>query len=135
MRKLSIILFAVLIFSCKSSVPGDVLPAKKMQAVLCEVMQADAMAEYYEASDSTFRSLSKHVDYYQKVFSIHKISKEDFTRSLNYYESHPDRLKPILDSLQSFGQRLDKADTLGRPRPSIITDTNLKKRLPLIKRR
>ncbi|MBO9681901.1 MAG: DUF4296 domain-containing protein, partial [Flavisolibacter sp.] len=103
MRKLPILFFAVFIFSCKSSVPGDILPPKKMQAVLWDVMQADAMAENYAASDSAFRGLSKHVDYYQKVFAIHKISKDEFTKSLVYYENHPSRLKPILDSMQSFG--------------------------------
>ena len=141
MRKLPILFFAVFIFSCKSSVPGDVLPPKKMQAVLWDVMQADAMAEYYAASDSAFTGLSKHVDYYQKVFAIHKISKDDFTKSLVYYENHPSRLKPILDSMQSFGQRLNRADTVEGARPTVTVDSNtvkvdsnFKKRLPLIKR-
>jgi hypothetical protein len=134
MRNFLILIFAVSLFSCKSSVPGDVLPPKKMQAVLWDVLQANEMAEYYGATDSAFKGLSKHVEYYQRVFAIHKISKEDFTRSLTYYEDHPSRLKPILDSLQSFIQRLDKADTITKPAPPIITDTSLKKRLPLIKR-
>jgi hypothetical protein len=135
MRSFLTLIFVVLIFSCKSSVPPDVLSPKKMQAVLWDVMQADAMAEYYGATDSTFKSLSKHADYYQKIFGIHKISKEDFTRSLTYYEDHPVRLKPILDSLQGFVQRLDKADTMERPHPPVIADTNFKKRLPPMKRR
>jgi len=134
MRKLSILFLAILVFSCKSSVPGDVLPPKKMQAVLWDVMQADAMAENYAAADSTFRGLSRHVDYYQKIFTIHKTSKEEFTKSLVYYENHPSRLRPILDSMQSFAQRLDRADTIERPHPVTI-DSNFKKRLPLIKRR
>jgi hypothetical protein len=134
MRNFLILIFAVSLFSCKSSVPGDVLPPKKMQAVLWDVLQANEMAEYYGAADSTFKSLSKNTEYYQQVFAIHKISKEDFTRSLSYYENHPSRLKPILDSLQSSIQRLDKADTIAKPGPPIVVDTNLKKRLPLIKR-
>lgn len=134
MKNLLILFFAVFIFSCKSSVPDDVLPPKKMQAVLWDVMQADAMAEYYAMNDSTFTGLSKHVDYYQKVFSIHKISKEDFIRSLTYYENNPARLKPILDSIQSYGQNLNKADTVERPRPSVVADSNFKKRLTPIKR-
>jgi hypothetical protein len=135
MRKLPILFLAVLIFSCKSSVPGDVLPPKKMQAVLWDVMQADAIAENYAATDSTFRGLSKHVNYYQKVFAIHRISKEQFTKSLVYYENHPSRLRPILDSMQSFAQRLNEADTTQRPHPTVTVDSNFKKRLPLIKRR
>lgn len=129
MRILLIFFFAVIIFSCKSSIPSDVLPPKKMQAVLWDVMQADALAEYYAMSDSTFTRLSKHIDYYQKVFANHKINKEDFTKSLAYYESHPSSLKPILDSLQSFGQRLQNADTLKKSAPVLI-DSNLKKSRP-----
>lgn len=135
MKKLPVLFLAVLIFSCKSSVPGDVLPPKKMQAVLWDVMQADAMAENYAATDSTFRGLSKHVDYYQKIFAIHKISKEEFTKSLLYYENHPSRLKPILDSVQSFAQRLDQSDTVVRPHSPVTIDSNFKKRLLPIKRR
>lgn len=127
MRSLLLFFFAIVIFSCKSSIPSDVLPPKKMQAVLWDVMQADALAEYYAMSDSMFTGLSKHIDYYQQVFEIHKINKEHFTRSLAFYENHPSSLKPILDSLQSLGQRLQNADTLEKTAPSVLIDSNLKK--------
>lgn len=129
MRSIRILIFAVCIFSCRYSVPKDVLPPKKMQAVLWDVMQADEMAEYYSAKDSTFRSLSKHVDYYQKVFSIHKISKEDFTRSLSYYENHPAALKTIIDSLQKFGERLQKKDSLNKNPYGQASKDSIKRKL------
>jgi hypothetical protein len=127
MRRVKILFFVVLLFSCKSSVPKDVLPPKKMQAVLWDVMQADEMAEYYSGKDSTFRGLAKHVDYYQKVFSIHKINKEDFTRSLTYYEDHPASFKIVLDSLQNFAERLQKADSLKNSYHFIGNDTTKRK--------
>ena len=111
MRRSGILIFILLFFSCRSSIPKDVLPPKKMQAVLWDIMQADELAEYYSGQDSGFKSLSKHVDYYQKVFAIHKIRKEDFAKSLVYYENHPVQLKPILDSLQSFGGRQKATDS------------------------
>src|SRR6266498_4396198 len=125
MRRLRILIFCVCIFSCKSSIPKDVLPSKKMQAVLWDVMQADEMAEYYSAKDCSFRELSKHADYYQKIFSIHKISKGDFTRSLVYYENHPVSFKPILDSMQSFGEKLQRADSLKKAK--VPKDSTVKK--------
>jgi hypothetical protein len=127
MRSLRILIFCVCIFSCKSSIPKDVLPPKKMQVVLWDVMQADEMAEYYSAKDSSFRELSKHVDYYQKIFSIHKISKADFTKSLGYYENHPASFKPILDSLQSFAERFQRADSLTKAKVPAIKDSTVKK--------
>lgn len=133
MRNFRILIFIIFIFSCRSSVPHDVLSPKKMQAVLWDVMQADAMAEHYSSSDSTYKRLAKQADYYSKVFAIHKISKEVFTRSLSYYENHPAGLKSILDSLQSFAQRVNRADTLKAPAGPAVADTNLRKKLFKIK--
>jgi hypothetical protein len=126
MKVFGILFCIAFLFSCKSSVPKNVLPPKKMQAVLWDVMQADEMAEYYSGKDSSFHGLQKHVDYYLEIFSIYKITKQDFTRSLLYYENHPAAFKTILDSLQSFGERLQKADTLKKP-DKIVADTAVKK--------
>lgn len=121
MRNLGILIIAVVVFSCKSSVPKDVLPPKKMQAVLWDVMQADEMAEYKSIKDSAFRNLPKHAEYYQTVFSIHKITKEDFTKSLAYYENHPGVFKTVLDSLKSLGERVQKADSLKKAKAPVDT--------------
>ena len=121
MRVIGVFVFIIVLLSCKSLIPKEVLPPKKMQAVLWDVMQADELAEYYSTKDSSFKRLGKHVDYYQKIFSIHRITKEDFTRSLSYYEDHPAALKPILDSLQSFGERLQRADSLKHPNHPVDT--------------
>ncbi|HWI91933.1 MAG TPA: DUF4296 domain-containing protein [Flavisolibacter sp.] len=120
MRTLGILVIVILIFSCKLSVPKDVLPPKKMQAVLWDVMQADEIAEYYSVKDSTFHSLPKHAEYYQKVFSMHKITKEDFKKSLAYYESHPVVFKAVLDSLKSFGEKIQRADSLKTSKSPVI---------------
>jgi hypothetical protein len=127
MRSLRILIVSVCVLSCKSSVPKDILPPKKMQTVLWDVMQADEVANYYSSKDSTFKTLSKHADYYQKVFTIHKISKEDFTKSLSYYENHPASLKMIIDSLQSFGERIQKADSSKKSYNPIGNDTTKRK--------
>ena len=127
MRRLKVLVFAVCILSCKSSIPKDVLPPKKMQAVLWDVMQADETAEYYSSKDSSFHSAAKHAAYYDTVFSIHKITKQDFTRSLSYYENHPVTFKIILDSLQKYGERMQRADSSKRPFHPIGNDTTKKK--------
>jgi Domain of unknown function (DUF4296) len=121
MRFFEILVLMAVFLSCKSSIPKDVLSPKKMQAVLWDVMQADELAEYYSTKDSSFKNLGKHADYYEKIFSLHKITKEDFTKSLSYYENHPTALKPILDSLQSFGERLQRADSLRHPNHPVDT--------------
>lgn len=100
-------LTCLLLVSCSGSkVPEDVLPPQKMQAVLWDAMLADEMAGYYVQKDSSLSALSKHAELYQQVFSIHKISKDDFKKSLRYYEAHPDLLKPIFDSLQKKSEKI-----------------------------
>jgi len=99
-------LTCLLLISCSGSkVPKDVLPPQKMQAVLWDAMLADEMADYYVRKDS-LNALSKHAELYQQVFTIHKISKDDFKKSLRFYESHPDLLKPIFDSLQKKSEKI-----------------------------
>jgi hypothetical protein len=98
-----------------------------MQAILWDVMQADEMADYYSSKDSTFKDLSRHVDFYQKIFAIHNITKLDFKKSLNYYQNHPARLKPIFDSLQRFAQNLQSIDSF-KKKPDIPINKDSSKR-------
>jgi len=128
MRNWLILVVFIGSFSCNLTVSKDVLPPKKMQAVLWDMMQADEMAEYYSSSDSSFKGIANRIVYYQKIFAIYKITRETFTRSLGYYKDHPASLRPILDSLQHFGQRLQKSDTLTKkPATSISTDSAKRK--------
>jgi hypothetical protein len=106
-RFLTCALTCLLLISCSGSkVPKDVLPPQKMQAVLWDAMLADEMADYYGLKDSSLNILSRHAELYQKIFAIHKISKDDFKKSLRFYESHPDLLKPIFDSLQKKSEKI-----------------------------
>ncbi|MGN6399712.1 MAG: DUF4296 domain-containing protein [Flavisolibacter sp.] len=106
-RFLFCLLACLLLISCSGSkVPKDVLPPQKMQAVLWDAMLADEMADYYVRKDSSLNTLSKHVELYQQIFFIHKISKDDFKKSLHYYEAHPDLLRPIFDSLQKKSEKI-----------------------------
>lgn len=129
MRNPLILVLFSLLFSCKSSVPKDILPPKKMQAVLWDVMQADELAEYYSSRDSAFKGPARHIDYYQKIFAIHKISKDDFAKSLNYYQNHPASLKSILDSLQRFEQRLQGTDSVNKKPNKPLGNDSVRRKL------
>ncbi|MBD0331852.1 MAG: DUF4296 domain-containing protein [Chitinophagaceae bacterium] len=90
-----------LLISCNSTfVPKRILPVKEMQQVLWDVMQADELVNYYYTKDSSINRIKKSKELYQKIFRMHEITSEDFKRSLHYYQSRPDLLKIILDSLQ-----------------------------------
>lgn len=130
MRRLTIFFIIVTAYSCQPSVPENVLAPQKMQAVMWDMMQADELAAYYSISDSSFRGLKMHADYYQKIFSIHNISKQQFVESLRYYENNPVKLKRVLDSLQKFGERLQRSDTLKRTDTPSAPDSSKKQMVP-----
>lgn len=94
--------FCLSLLACSGNepLPKNILPGEKMEAVLWDVLQADEMINNYLQTDSLYKSLSKRSALYDTIFAIHKVSKEDFKKSILYYESHPKLLKPLLDSLQ-----------------------------------
>jgi hypothetical protein len=116
-------LFLFLISSCKPSIPKDVLPPSKMNPVLWDILLADEMASQYSITDSTFNKLEKHAEYYQDIFKIHKTDEQTFKRSIRFYMEHPALFKPVLDSLQSRGDKMQQGvDSTSHPTRS-ISDT------------
>ena len=109
-RQVPFVLLGFFVIGCSRnpSVPKNVLPPEKIQAVLWDAMLADQAAEFYSAKDSIPRSLKRYTEQYQQVFQIHKITKEDFKKSLLFYESHPFLLKPILDSMEKKAAALTR---------------------------
>ena len=102
MRKIVSCLIPMFILVCckEQKVPDNVLPPQKMQSVMWDMLQADEYANFQLPKDSTLSILDRHTNYYQKVFQIQKITKEQFKKSLKYYQTRPDLLKVMFDSLQ-----------------------------------
>jgi len=96
-------LFLPLFFlvSCAGEVPKGVLPPKKMEAVLYDVIRADEWVDFASLQDSTFRKFSKRTALYDSVFRLHSISKDDYRKSMSFYQSRPDLLKEILGSIKA----------------------------------
>ncbi len=100
----SFLIFLLLLFAagCKSKngIPHSVLSQKKMQAVLWDMMRADQfLADYVLNKDTSLNKTTERLKYYQQIFSIHKISKEEFQHSFSFCKSHPVFLKAIMDSI------------------------------------
>ena len=92
----------LLFFSCKqkTKVPDTILPVDKMEKVLMDMMLADEFYNQKQIDSATIDSFSR-TNLYKAVFTLHKTNKEEFRKSLNFYESHPDLLKTVFDSLHS----------------------------------
>lgn len=101
---LLIVLIIIFTTGCKSknAVPDSVLPQKKMQVILWDMMRADQfLADYVLNKDSSLNKTTESLKYYQQIFAIHKTSKEEFQHSFSFYKSHPVLLKAIMDSIST----------------------------------
>lgn len=65
--------------------------------------------------DSSLINKKQNISYYNQIFSMHNISKDDFYNSIKYYQNNPNELKPLLDSLNNFANK---------KRDSILNYTN-----------
>lgn len=95
--------FFICLLSCKDkfAVPKGIIPLKKMEKIMWDVVRADMMVNYYSARDTAYNKTLNSTTLYQQIFKIHNISKQEFEKSVNYYQSRPDLLQPVFDTLYS----------------------------------
>jgi hypothetical protein len=115
LRKL-ILICSIFLFSCgnKQAIPAGILKPAVMQKVMWDVLRADAFTFDFIKRDSTKRTEAENVKLQQQIFAIHKVSKEDFYKSYNYYKVHPDLMQPILDSMINKATRDKMINTRGK---------------------
>lgn len=84
----------------KNRIPSSVLSQQKMQSVMWDMMRADHfLTDYVFPKDSAVDKVAVSFKYYQRIFDIHRISKEQFQKSYLFYTSHPALFKIMMDSL------------------------------------
>lgn len=84
--------------------PPGILPVNKMKVIVWDMEKADQQASdrfllYKDSLRMEATSL------YQQVFAKHKTSKADFYKSFSFYESNPELLKTLFDSVTEYGSR------------------------------
>lgn len=100
------ILMLCLLVSCSSEdeIPTDVIPVAQMKFIMYDVLRAQEVANLTNAKDSA-KAKFRAAELYQQVFTIHKVSKDDFFKSFKFYESHPDKNKILFDSVSAYANR------------------------------
>jgi hypothetical protein len=96
------VFFCLLIFtSCgnKDKAPSGILKPDKMQAVLWDIIKAEALTGEILKKDSTKNATEEDLMLQKKVFAIHQVTRENFYKSLDYYKTHPGQLKEMMDSM------------------------------------
>src|SRR6185295_8648756 len=94
------ILFIVVFFSCSEKEhKKGILPESEMREIMWDMMRADQYVAAFLLRDSTHNKKDESIRLYEEIFHIHKITREQFKTSFDYYSSRPDLLRPIVDSL------------------------------------
>ncbi len=107
--------------SCSSS--SDTLPKEKMEKVMWDVAQSSELLNgyvYYKYPEQNRAALNDAM--LQRVFKIHNITKEQFNKTLDYYEKRPDELKTIIDTIISRQKRALGKDTGSTAAPTLSKD-------------
>ena len=124
MRFFLLIILIISNFGCirDNKVPKDVIPQNQMRNIMWDLMRADAYVTDFIMKDSTCDKKVESIKLYEKIFSIHSTTRETFKKSLAFYQSRPDLLKVINDSLRIDEKKSQDPD---EKKPQI--DTTLRK--------
>jgi len=90
-----------------------------------DLMRADAYVSNFIMKDSTRDKNTESGILYEKVFAIHSTTQEAFQKSMTFYESRPDLLKVITDSLRSDEKKVQNYEDYSK-KPQQIDTTSKK---------
>ncbi len=108
MRNLILFISCIYLLSCggnNEKPQGKILAVEKMEEVMWDVFQADAFTERYIKIDSTKNAKLQNAALQEKIFELHKINREDFYTSYDYYTARPDQMKMMLDTITARAER------------------------------
>src|SRR5258705_12322204 len=101
---LLIICCSLIITGCKNKnrVPADIIPQKKMQAILWDMMRPDKfLSDFVLNKDPSLDKRTESIKLYSRVFAIHHISRDQYERSFSFYKTHPAIFKVLMYSLSA----------------------------------
>ena len=122
-RSLSVFLLVFILLACsgKNKIPRDILSQPQMEAVLWDMISADEfVAGYVLPKDPSIDKKRESIKLYDEIYQIHKTNKDQFEKSLSFYQSHPNLLMDVLDSINA------KHSTLGSRSSRIIVGDTLR---------
>jgi len=113
-------LLVLFLFACGEGdqVPSKYLSKETMSSILEDMSIADAYGNEQQAQiafSPNFDSIRQErvKIYYKQILDLHKVSVKEFMESYKYYESHPSRLKEVLQLVQA--DLAAKKQRLGNP--------------------
>ncbi len=100
-RNFFFVFVLLLLTSCgnNNETPPGILKSEKMQVVLWDIIKAEAYTAEMVRTDSTKKATEENLKMQQQVFSIHKITSNEFYTSYDYYKNNSAVFKVMLDSM------------------------------------
>jgi hypothetical protein len=94
-----------------------------MRKLMWDLMRADAYVTHFIMKDSSQDQKAKSAVLYEQIFNIHSTTQEAFKKSLAFYQSRPDLMKAIGDSLRSDEKKVQEYQNYLKP---LKTDTTIR---------
>jgi hypothetical protein len=110
MRLAAAVLMIIFLFSCaeKKEMPAGVIAMKPMQQIVWDMLLADEVAFQRKISDSAINLKTASFHLYDTVFAIHKISRESFYKSYEYYQRNPHLYNSLMTGVRKIGDAARK---------------------------
>ncbi|MBS1748365.1 MAG: DUF4296 domain-containing protein [Bacteroidetes bacterium] len=107
MKYILLLLYFLLIFACRQNdvIPNSVIPPDEMGKILFEANMAEEFVNSYVMKDRSKNKETEMKREYEKIFFIHNITEQQFKKSYDFYRSHPEIYKSLMDSLDAKAQR------------------------------
>ena len=108
MRIVAGLLCMLLVAACsqKDKIPSDVIGKEEMEKILWDMMLADQYSANYLVKDSARINVKiETLKLYEEVFRLHKVSRDAFRKSFQFYQGRPDITRTMFDSLLAKGNR------------------------------
>ena len=107
MKYLVFTLLIFLVIGCtnKSGTPAGIFGKEKMQAIMWDIIRAEAFTDQFIKKDSSKNVFQENMKLQNAIFSIHKVTRSEYYKSYDYYISHTDLIRVVLDSMSAKADR------------------------------
>jgi hypothetical protein len=105
--RISILILSIVLclVACNDAIPATVIPADEMGTIIFEINMAEEFVNSYVAKDTLKNKNAEINKEYQKIFLMHEVTEKQFKESYDFYKTHTDIYKSLMDSVNARAQR------------------------------
>lgn len=126
MRRMTGWLIVLAFAACTNhtKIPEGIIAQPRMEKILWDMVQADRYVNTFimaQPKDSPSVKKEKAAIFYERVFALNKISREQFLTSYKFYLGRPDITKVMFDSIASRGDKQRSQMYRSSPKPTLLS--------------